>query len=139
MSFWSSALIARKRQLVRFVVSGITAAGVYFLTSYALLMSDWPPFIANLAAYVLAFAVGYSLQRGWTFEARHRHARALPRYFVIQVACALFTSIAAQVLVRNFELTPFLVSLLLTGLASAASYLASSLWAFAPVEVDSSK
>jgi putative flippase GtrA len=125
-----------KKQLVRFVISGLTAAGVYFLVSYGLHSMEWPPFSASLAAYVCAFGVGYALQRGWTFEARHRHGRALPRYLLVQVACALGTSLAAPVLVGNFALTPLAVSLVLTVLASGASYLASSLWVFAPAKVE---
>jgi putative flippase GtrA len=128
-------LTARRKQMLRFVLSGGSAAGVYFMIAYGLHMWRWPPFMANLTAYVLAFGFGYLLQRGWTFEARHRHTRALPRYFAVQVACALFTSVAAHVLVRKLGLTPLLVSILTTGLAGVGSYLASSLWVFSPANI----
>ena len=117
-------------RLIRFAVVGIGAALLFFVLSWALVSAGLPPFVGSVIAYVLAFVVAYSAQRGWTFEGRHDHAHALPRYLVTQLACATFAGLSAHVAVSIFSASPLVMSAITTVAASAASYVLSLVWVF---------
>lgn len=118
------------QRLFRFLVVGISAAALLFLIGYFLVLAGMPPFTANMIAYFLAFAVAYTAQRSWTFGAQHSHERALPRYFMLQVGCAVFSGLVAHITVRNFCMSPLAMSALTTVATSAVSFVLSSLWVF---------
>ena len=115
---------------LRFLLTGGGMAAFFFVLSILLVLAGLPPFWGSLLAYAIALLLGYLLQRGWTFGARHRHGHALPRYFILQVGCALSSAVLAQWLVTRFGLSPFAMSLVTTGFAGLVSYVVSSLWVF---------
>jgi len=117
-------------RLVRFVIVGVGAALLLFMLSWALVSAGLPPFVGSVIAYMLAFVVAYSAQRGWTFEGRHDHAHAFPRYLVTQLVCAAFAGLSAHVAVSIFSASPLIMSAIITVAASAASYVLSSVWVF---------
>ena len=71
-------------QMLRFVCVGVGVAALFMLLTYALVSGGAPPFWASVLAYVICFVLAYLLQRFWTFEAKHPHREALPRYFALQ-------------------------------------------------------
>ncbi|MER8694639.1 GtrA family protein [Mesorhizobium opportunistum] len=117
-------------RLIRFAVVGIGAALLFFVLSWGLVSAGLPPFVGSVIAYMLAFVVAYSAQRGWTFEGQHDHRRALPRYLVSQLACAVFAGLLAHVAVSVFSASPLVMSAGITVAAGAASYVLSSVWVF---------
>jgi len=117
-------------RLVRFAVVGIGAALLFFVLSWALVSAGLPPFAGSVIAYMLAFVVAYSAQRGWTFEGQHDHRRTLPRYLVTQLVCAVFAGLSAHVAVSVFSASPLVMSAIITLAAGAASYALSSVWVF---------
>lgn len=116
---------------VRFVAVGVGAAALFFLLSYLLVSVGMAPFAGTVVAYAVAFAAAYTAQRTWTFGARHGHGHAFPRYFIIQVVCALMSGIVAQLLVTYLQMPPLAMSAVTAAAASVASYFLSSRWAFA--------
>jgi putative flippase GtrA len=121
---------AFRLRFVRFVTVGVGAAALLLVLSYVLASIGLPPFAAGLIAYAMAFVVAYSAQRGWTFGAAHGHGHALPRYFVLQAGCALLSGVLAHIAVDRFQMSPLAMSVLITAVASAVSYVVSSLWVF---------
>jgi putative flippase GtrA len=115
----------------RFLASGGIAAGVYFAASYSFLRLGLAPFAAGLAAYGVAFAVGYGLQQFWTFSRRSPLRRSLPRYLALQAGCALLSGSTTLLLTAWWNAPALATSLTLTLLLSALSYLASKYWVFA--------
>lgn len=118
------------QRLFRFLVVGFGAAALLFLLGYLLVLIGMPPFAASTLAYVLTFAVAYSAQRGWTFGAEHGHGSALPRYFLLQAGCALFSGLVAHITVTGFAMSPLAMSAITTVATSAASFVLSSVWVF---------
>jgi putative flippase GtrA len=126
MTFDRSSAAGR---LAKFVTSGGVSTVTLFVGSYGLAALGLRPFVANLVAYGIAFAVGYSLQHGWTFRGEHAHRRSLPRYFTVQVCCALISAVGGEVLARIG--VPRMISAGLTTLTvSAISYFAALYWVF---------
>jgi putative flippase GtrA len=121
---------AFRPRLVRFLTVGVGAAVLLFVLSYLFVRWGLSPFVGSTAAYVIAFIVAYTAQRGWTFGGEHSHTHALPRYLTVQIGCALLSGIVAQVAVEMLGASPFVMSIAVTVAASAASYVLSSLWVF---------
>jgi len=125
--------LARKfnaARFVRFVVVGLGAALLFFVLSWVLVSAGLPPFAGSVIAYLLAFVVAYSAQRNWTFEGRHDHGRALPRYVLTQLICAVFAGLCAHIAVSVFSAPPLVMSAIITLAAGTASYVLSSVWVF---------
>ena len=130
--------VDRKARFIRFVISGGFCAALFFCLYYVGVLLGLRAFAANLAAYAIAFSVGYMLQRNWAFGGRHRHQAALPRYAVVQVCCALLTSGVNEVATTYIHLPKLLLSLFATFLAGGASYVASLLWVFSDGDAEHS-
>lgn len=126
------ARIADSRRLTRFVIVGVGAALLLFTLSYLFVRLGAAPFAGSTLAYAIAFAVAYTAQRNWTFEATQDHAQTLPRYFVLQAGCAITSGITAHTAVTLFGASPVMMSVVTTIVASAVSFVLSSLWVFAP-------
>ena len=116
--------------LARFLVAGGGTAVLFLTLCYAFAKIGAPPFLSSLAAYAIAFGVGYRLQRGWTFRARHRHAHAFPRYFALQLGCGLFSGAVSHVSVANFGMSPLAMALATTLIVGAISFVLSRYWVF---------
>ena len=117
-------------RLFRFLVVGVGGAALFFVLAFLFVSAGLPPFAGSLLAYAIAFVVAYTAQRNWTFDGRHEHGRALPRYLVLQAGCAIFSGVVSHVAVSDFGLSPFAMSALTTVTASTVSYVLSSLWVF---------
>ena len=122
---------AIRLRAVRFLTVGLGAALLFFVLTYALVSLGMPPFAGTVMAYAAAFAIAYSAQRSWTFGGGHAHGRALPRYFILQAACALGSGLLAHVAAEKLQMSPLAMSLLTTVAASLVSYVVSSFWVFA--------
>lgn len=120
-----------RARAVRFVIVGGSATMLLMTLTYVFLRAGAPPFPAGLCAYGLSFVFAYLMQRNWTFGGAGRHARTLPRYFVLQFGLALTSGGLSQVLVRTLKWPPAEASAAMTLCVSAISYLGSSRWVFA--------
>lgn len=127
---FTSPLSAPQRQLIRFVLSGGAMALLFFALSYVFARMGLRPFAGNLVAYCVAFLTGYTLQRNWTFGAVHRHERALPRYAIAQIVCALWSGVVGHSLVVYLGATEFAMSAATTVLASSLSFVLTRFWVF---------
>jgi putative flippase GtrA len=119
---------------VRFVLVGGGSALLLMTLSFAFMRLGVPPFAAGLGAYAICFVVAYQLQRNWTFRGAGRHSRTLPRYFIVQVCCALISGLLSHLLARALAWPPALASAGMTVCVAAISYFATSLWVFADEE-----
>ena len=88
------------------------------------------PVIATFPAFGIAFLLGYSLNRRWTFNATTSHRRALPAYLAVALLGlgnnALLMFIAVHVL-RQSDTAGFLVSVFTT---PVLTYLGNRYWVF---------
>jgi putative flippase GtrA len=117
-------------QMLRFVCVGLGVAVFFMFLTYALVSGGAPPFWASVSAYVICFAVAYLLQRFWTFEAKHPHREALPKYFALQAACAVFSGLVPQVAIDHFGATHLVAAGLAALTAGVLSYVGSTLFVF---------
>ncbi len=116
---------------IRFIIVGVVSALALFLLSWALLASGMQPFLGQTLAYGVVFACTYLLHKTWSFRTSQSHARSFPRYLATQLAAAGLSGAVAWAGAHWLGLGDMLVSASATIVASAASYLLSSRWAFA--------
>lgn len=126
------ARLQHHKRLVRFLIVGVGAAILLLALSYLFVRLGMAPFVGATLAYAISFAVAYTAQRNWTFESQEAHSRTLPRYFVLQAGCAIISGVTAHTAVSGFGTSPFIMSVTTTIVASAASFVLSSIWVFAP-------
>lgn len=124
-------MCAADNRLARFAAVGVGAALLLFGLSWAFVALGIPSFVAGTAAYAIAFAVAYTLQRSWTFQTGGSHARTLPRYLALQVACALANGLAFHAMRDWLGQPDILAAGMATITTSAISYVGSSRWVFA--------
>lgn len=116
--------------LPKFIVSGASTALLFLVMCYGLTKSGLDPFVASIVAYGIAFAVGYGLQRWWTFDGRHRHTSALPRYFVLQAGCALLSGLVSWQGVHWLHLSPLPMATMTAIVTGGISFGVSRYWVF---------
>ena len=126
----SGASAPSKRTLAKFIVSGGSAATALLIFSYTFAKLGAPPFLASVGAYALAFAIGYSLQRGWTFGARHSHGDAFPRYLAAQAGFGLSSGLVSHVAVYDFGVSALQMAVATTLIVGALSFVVSRWWVF---------
>jgi len=127
------ARLQRLPQPMRFAGVGGCAAATHLLVVAALVQGlQWPPLLANVLAFLVAFCVSYAGHGLLTFAGHQApHAQALPRFFA--VACASFAInealyfVALQVLHWHYFWS--LVAVLL--FVAVLTFVASKFWAFA--------
>jgi putative flippase GtrA len=117
-------------RMLRFACVGVGVAGFFMFLTYVLVSGGAAPFWASVLAYVVCFVVAYLLQRFWTFEAKHPHREALPRYLALQVGCAVFSGLVPQVAIDHFGATRVVAVGLAAITASLLSYVGSTLFVF---------
>ena len=117
-------------QTIRFLVTGGSAAVLFYGLSVAFIYCGAPPFGGTVAAFGIAFVVCYTVQHRWTFGGQQRHRESLPRYMASQACCALVSGCVARGVAHGGLPTP-VVSLASTFAASALSYGLSRYWVFA--------
>jgi putative flippase GtrA len=120
-------------QSLRFIFTGSCVASLFFALSFAFVSFGIPAFISHAFAYLIAFVVGYTAQRAWTFQSRTNHRRAFPRYLALQAACMVGSGVLAHALAR-FETSPLYMSMTTTCAAALISYFGSSRWVFSEAD-----
>jgi putative flippase GtrA len=116
-------------QMLRFARVGLGVAVFFMLLAYAL-VSGAPPFWASVLAYAICVVVAYLLQRFWTFEAKHRHREALPKYFALQAACAVLSGLVPRAAIHRFGAAHLVAAGLAALTAGVLSYMGSTLFVF---------
>ena len=119
-----------QNETVRFLITGSSAACLFYAGTFALIQLGAAPFESTLAAYGLAFVVSYSVQHSWTFRGRQAHARSFPRYLAAQLCAAGVAALTARS-VAHAGAIPAVTALASTLSGSALSYMLSKGWVFA--------
>ncbi|MDR3413564.1 MAG: GtrA family protein [Formivibrio sp.] len=124
-----------KAELARFGGVGIAAMLVHMATvSLWLVPIGLHPLMANVFAFLIAFAVSYFGHRHLTFRAGHvAHRQALPRFFA--VACLGFmANESLYFLLLHYTLLDYRIALFIVlGTVAAMTFVLGKLWAFSSV------
>lgn len=88
------------KQIGRFLVAGGAAVTVDFTTFVLLRWLGAPLILANAIAFTLAFLIGFTINRHWTFEAASEPGRQqLVRYGAVAIAGLVLNTAVLSALV----------------------------------------
>lgn len=118
--------------LIRYGTVGGAAAATHFAAALVALALSVSPGIANAIGYAAGFVVSFFGQARLTFRMRSGYARALPRWFALQLSLAGFSSwgVAAA---SAAGVDPRLAILCAIVGVAAIGFLAGRLWVFREV------
>lgn len=118
-------------QICRFGIVGVTSATIHFTTVVLLVQTrSFPPLVANVFGYVIAFQMSYWGHRLWTFsDTLVTHRMALPKLFCVQlVSFAANESLFFIFLSLNL---PYPIALLIVlSVLPIFTFISSKLWVF---------
>jgi putative flippase GtrA len=123
-------------RLVRFFVSGISAAVVYYAVAWsAVEQLGWKPLAAGLVAYLTALPMAYLLHRMFTFRSRSRIPAESSRFVATSLIGIGLSSVLPTMMTKLG--VPLASALAVTCVVvPAANYLALSRWTFAQARGD---
>ena len=117
------------KEILRFLVGGGSAVMTDFL-SYRLLMTVGLPIAPSKAiSYVLGAAVGFLINKLWTFRSRAFSIPEIIRYIVLYAVSALVNTLINQQVLRLFGIT-LLAFLAATGVSSVLNFLGQKFFVF---------
>ncbi len=119
------------RQAVRFGLIGIVATLVHMVVGAGLIALSWPPLLANVAAFCVAFLVSFGGHFWYSFAGHSATIMGSLKRF-LPVALLGFgvnqSLLALLTLTGMLPATPALM--LSTGVAAVGTFILSRLWAF---------
>lgn len=123
--------MALAADFVRFAVVGAIATAVHAAV-FALAIESTPldPVAATAIAFCIAFAVGFTLNRRWTFRSRGRPAAELPRYLVAQLAGLVVNAAIMAFAVHLQRWSPYVGLALGIALVPPLTFALSRWWVF---------
>jgi putative flippase GtrA len=123
-------------RLVRFFVSGICAAVVYYAVAWwAVEQLGWKPLAAGLFAYLTALPMAYLLHRMFTFRSRSQIPAESSRFVATSlIGIGLSSGLPAMMTKLGMPLTSALA--ITCVVVPAVNYLALSRWTFAQARDD---
>ena len=119
------------RRLVRYGISGGTAAAVHFGVLAALVeFTGRRPVIASAVGFLCGFVVSYTLQRRWVFATDRTHGFTFPRFALVIGLGLAINTVVLWVGTEYLEHHYALVQLAAFVLVPLNNYVLNSLWTF---------
>jgi putative flippase GtrA len=117
----------------RFGLVGVTASLVYLglVNLLAVPLGPLAPFHAHLVALTCSIGVSYFGHHAFTFARKGRHRFYFRRFAIITALLFVLSSALAFICDATLHLSAAVISVMITVLYPAASYLLHSLWTFA--------
>lgn len=115
----------------RFTVVGIAATLTHMLIAWTLTeLMRLPPLLANLMAFLTAFAVSFTGHYYWTFRGAGSLQCAIKRLFLISLSAFFINTLLLATLIEAGWMSDSSAVVLAAGVVPAISFLASRYWGF---------
>ena len=118
------------KELLRFLVGGGSAVVVDFVTYKIFLLVGLDVSVAKAVSYVCGAAVGFIINKLWTFESKKFSKSEIVKYIVLYAFSALINSGVNKlvILIFNIEILAFLCA---TGVSTVINFLGQKFFVFA--------
>lgn len=90
------------KRIGRFAIVGLVVNASLYVLFLALVWTGLPAVGVSVLCYGLGVAMGYVLNRRWSFESQANHMHDLPRYLIAYGAGFIMTVASISVLVGPF-------------------------------------
>jgi putative flippase GtrA len=128
------------KQSLRFLAVGFVNTLIGLTLIYgAMFFFNADPAVANAIGYSLGLAVGFMLNRLWTFDDRRSMSQSLPRY-IIMAAIAYFINLSAMSLsIYYFGIGPYVSQLVAIGAYTTSMFFGCKWFVFRAPHATSAK
>lgn len=122
------------RELLRFLVGGGSAVAVDFLSYHLLMRCGLDVSISKAISYVLGAAVGFVINKFWTFGSRSFQPLEIVKYIILYAFSALANTLVNALVLRwlGSKLIAFLAA---TGTSTILNFLGQKFFVFRKKEV----
>lgn len=118
-------------QIFRFGLVGLAGTGVHLAVAWAAnRLGGVPPYGANLAGFIAAFAWSYLGHFYWTFARRSGHRRHLSRFVIVALSGYALTNLVIWVVVTRMGHTFEWALAVILVAVPAFTWAVSRVWAF---------
>jgi len=121
-------------RITRFGLVGISATATLSAAYMSFVSLELlTPFLANLVAYLIAFAVSFLGHRHWTFgdaEKGGRNAYAIFRFLAVSLTALAINSAAVLLLVNHLALPVWTPLIVFIGVTPLFTFLMNRFWVF---------
>lgn len=115
-------LSANRIQLLKYLISGSTAAAVeyisFILMSYSL---GYPSYIAQPASFIIGMCISFAMNRSWVFGEKDKAHKRFILYAVVAV-CNLVISTSLLVFMENY-IPAFIAKVAIMGCIAVWNYI----------------
>ena len=117
------------KELLRFLVGGGSAVLTDFISYRLLLAAGVPTDAAKAVSYVLGAAVGFVINKLWTFRSRAFSISEILKYIVLYTCSALVNTLVNKLVLRLFGIN-LLAFLAATGVSTVLNFLGQKFFVF---------
>lgn len=117
-----------KKELLRFLVAGVSAVGTDLVTYY-ILLNFLTPGVSKAISFLLGTIVAYIINKYWTFEKHEKSVREIAQFAVLY-SCTLGINVLTNKMVLDNTSIVFLAFLVATGVSTVLNFIGQKFWVF---------
>lgn len=117
-----------KKELLRFLVAGVSAVGTDLVTYY-ILLNFLTPGVSKAISFLLGTIVAYIINKYWTFEKHEKSVREIAQFAVLY-SCTLGINVLTNKIVLDNTSIVFLAFLVATGVSTVLNFIGQKFWVF---------
>lgn len=117
------------KELLRFLVGGGSAVVVDFIGYRLLVALGVDMSVSKAVSYVLGAAVGFVINKFWTFECKELSANEIVRYVILYLCSAMINAGVNFVVMKLFQVT-LLAFLCATAVSTIINFLGQKFYVF---------
>ena len=117
------------REILKFLVGGGSAVLVDFITYRLLVFWGMDVDISKLISYILGAAVGFVINKLWTFESRKFRVSEIVKYIILYACSALANNLVNTLTLKLFNIV-LLAFLAATGTSTIINFLGQKFFVF---------
>lgn len=117
------------KELLRFLVGGGSAVVVDFIGYRLLVALGVDMSVSKAVSYVLGAAVGFVINKFWTFECKELSVNEIVRYIILYLCSAMINAGVNFVVVKLFQVT-LLAFLCATAVSTIINFLGQKFYVF---------
>ena len=119
----------KKKEILRFLVGGGSAVLTDFITYRLFVYLGLDISISKAISYVLGAAVGFLINKYWTFESKKFRPSEIVKYIVLY-ACSAFINAASNKLVLQITGITLFAFLVATGISTVINFIGQKFFVF---------
>ncbi|SDA10168.1 Putative flippase GtrA (transmembrane translocase of bactoprenol-linked glucose) [Ruminococcus sp. YE71] len=119
----------RLKELLRFLVGGGSAVLVDFLSYHLLMYLGLSADISKAVSYVLGAAVGFVINKLWTFESKHFHSLEIVKYILLYAVSAFINTMINHLVLWLTDIS-ILAFLAATGTSTVINFIGQKFFVF---------